>query len=675
MRLSIIEPTAKPAATDTDRPARTRRVRLSLGLLGIMVFPISSVLGATPADSHAAAALVERSVLEVRSDEEASRRDADSALALLQQQPDPDLEIRARLVLCDYQSERDPVAAQKQIDASLALLPGAKRQGLRAGVLDCEGEVAETAGNNTAARAAYEQAVTVATQSGDDEMLAGSLFLRGWLLGLQGEYAAGLADLRNASVLFEKLHKPLHVLTTLNGIATLYNRMGDYEQAKHIYTRALKDQREAKMYREEAVTLHNLGRAHENTGEWDAARQAFTECLEICRRIGYRRGEAYALRGLAAVANATGDPRGALETLKQATELQRQTPDARLGAQILRARGVALHQLDRLGESATALEEAATILRQGDDLGELNATDSELAAVYAAMGNWRGAFERQTDAKNISDQLFKNQVDQRFASLKIEFDTAAKERENAVLMRENEASERALRQAQSVRRLQATVIVLTVLLAGLLATLAIYQHGSSLRMRQLAMTDELTGVPNRRAVLARLEPLLAKADEPPCSILIIDIDHFKTINDHHGHVAGDQVLKLVAARVASAVSEPGFFGRLGGEEFLIVLPGTPMEAARGIAEGFRERIMSLDTARWFTDRRRITASIGVTPSEPGADTISSMLQRADAALYVAKRSGRNCVRTEPPSPPQPNAAPEGTDWNPDVAAPARAQVS
>jgi diguanylate cyclase (GGDEF)-like protein len=597
--------------------------------------------------AHPAQTLVDRAVVEVRTDPEASKRDAEGALAVLQRRPDADLEIRARILLCDYQSERDPTAAQRQIDAMTALLPKAKRPGLRAGMLNCQGEVAETAGRNAEARTAYENAVTVATNANDDEMLALALVERGWLLGLQGEYASGLGDLRRAEALFDKLKMPTHALTTRDGIATLYNRMGDYEQAKHLYTVALKDQRLSNMYREEAVTLHNLGRTHENLGEWNSAKEAFTESLAICRRLSYPRCEAYALRGQAAVANASGDPRGALDTLDKATALQAQTPDARLRALVLLARGVALHQLQRLPESTAALEEAAGIFRQGESLVDLTLTDGELASVYAAMGNWRAAFERQTDAKTISDKLLKNQIDQRFASLKIEFDTAAKEKENEALMRENTANQRAIEQGLSARRLQAAVIVLVVLLLGVLAILAIYQHGSSLRMRTLALTDELTGVPNRRAVLARLDPVLSNASDPPCSILIIDIDHFKSINDHHGHVAGDQVLKVVADSVRFGVAEPAFFGRLGGEEFLIVLPGVVLEPAMEMAETFREGIMSLDTGRWFADRRSITASIGVATSSPGGDTVSSILQRADAALYAAKRGGRNCVKCEP----------------------------
>ena len=668
----------RPGAPLFKYRAMTQTIRFLAALL-VVSWSVAGAL--TPAAVAAAApnparALIDRAVIEVRTDPEASKHDSEAALVLLQRQPDPDLEIRARLLLCDYQSERDPAAARVQITAASALLGKATRKGLRAGLLNCEGEIAETAGKNSLARTSYENAVTVAMETGDEEMLALSLFARGWLLGLQGEYASGLADLRHADVLFEKLNMPIHALTTLNGIATLYNRMGDYEQAKHIYTLALKDQRAQNMYREESVTLHNLGRTHEYLGEWDSAREAFNQSLETARRIGYARGEAYALRGLAAVSNASGDPRGALETLKKASTLQSQTPDERLRAQILLARGVAFHQLERLGESAAALEEAATVFRGADALVELNGTDTELAAVYAAMGNWRAAFERQTDAKTISEKLAKNQIDQRFATLKIEFDTAAKDKENRALLRDNQAGEQALLQAQSVRRLQATVIALTVVLAGLLATLAIYQHGSTLRMRKLAMTDELTGVPNRRAVLARLDPFLMSDDAPPCSILIIDIDHFKNINDHHGHLVGDQVLKVVADRVRGAVTEPAFFGRLGGEEFLIVLPGTSLESALATADDFRVRIMSLDTGLWFADQRRITASVGVATSSPGGDTPSTMLQRADSALYVAKRSGRNCVRSEPDlTPPQAAPVAPAADWGRDASLPPRIKVT
>jgi diguanylate cyclase (GGDEF)-like protein len=609
-----------------------------------LVVVASGVFAAKP---HPAQVLIDRAAVAVRTDPEASRRDAEAALALLVRQPDPDLEIRAHLLLCDHLSERDRAAAEQQLELARALLPRAKRHGLEAGVLDCQGTILETAGDNAHARDLYEQAVQIATQMSDDEMLGGALFARGYLLGLQGQYAAGLADLKRAQATYEQLNLPHHALTALNGIAILYNRMGDYQQARDMYARALKAQRQARMRREEGVTLHNLGRAHENLQEWDEALKAFDESYAISRDLQYPRGEAYALRGLAAVANAKGEPQRALATLERAAALQRQTPDARLNAQIQLARGIALHKLKQLPASAQALADALQVFQQADSLNELRATHAELAAVQGEMGNWREGYGYLAQSQQTAERLWRNQIDQRFATLKVEFDTAAKEKENVLLLRENEANQNALAQERRARTLQTAVIALTVALAALLAALTVHQWRTTRRMRVLAMTDELTGVPNRRSVLARLEPLLQRPNAAQCAMLIIDIDHFKAINDQHGHPEGDEALRLVASTLRAQVREPAFIGRLGGEEFVVVLPGAGVEAARELAERFRQQVSTLDTHRWLAERR-ITVSIGLTLSKATGDTPSSMLQRADAALYEAKRAGRNCVKASVP---------------------------
>ncbi|MFO7276741.1 MAG: diguanylate cyclase [Pseudomonadota bacterium] len=662
---------ARRLSSNTDpSSSRLRRRAGSAAFAAVLLlsvsFPVQAAEGDAPGE-HPAKALVEQSAAAVRTNPEDSRRSAEAALALLRRMPDPDLEIRARLLLCEYLAERDLAAAAAQADAAAALLSQARRPGLRAGVLVCRGELRENEGDSVGARRLYDEAVRIATETQDEEMLASALFSRAYVVGIRGEYAAGLSDLRQAQALFEKIGMPHHALTTLNGIATLYNRMGEYGQARDIYRRALEQQRAAGMLREQVVTAHNLGRAHENLKEWDQAREAFGITLALSRELGYARGEAYALRGLAAVANATGDPEGALQALERAAELQSHTPDMRLKAQILLARGIALHQLARLRESAAALEEAVQIFRTAESLHELAASIAALAAVQADLGYWRAAFQSLAEAKEVSERLLRNQIDQRFATLKIEFDTAAKEQENALLMRENEANARALAQSSRLRSLQATVIALTAVVALLLAWVALHQRNSNLRMRELAMTDELTGVPNRRAVLGRLEPMLQRREGEPLSILIIDIDHFKRINDHHGHPAGDEVLRVVAAQLREAVSEPAFFGRLGGEEFLVVLPGTRLVEARRTAEEFRQRISAIDTSRWFANGRKITASIGVTASSERGDTLSTLLRRADEALYCAKRSGRDCVRVEPPERSAPAAEEPTAQVNIDLA--------
>jgi diguanylate cyclase (GGDEF)-like protein len=614
-----------------------------LALLAAALLPGAVPPSAQASEKTSVAALIDQAAVSARVDPEISKRQAESALDLLRREPNPDLEIRAHLLLCDYYSERDRAAAEEQIAAASALLPQATRQGLRAGVLNCQGETLQTVGENSQARVLYDQAAAIATQAGDDQMLAEVLFSSGYLRGLRGEYAAGLSELRRAQTLFERQQMPQHALAALDSIAIIYNRMGDYTEAAHLYERALEAQHKAGMKRDEIVTQHNLGRAYENLQEWDAARSAFAASLELSKQLDYVRGEAYALRGLATVANAQGNPNAAMTLLDRATQLQQRTPDVRLLAQIELARGIALHQLKRLKDSAAALEQALLVFRQADSLGELTPTYDELAAVEADLGNWRDAFDYRTLAETTATRLLRNQLDQRFASLKVEFDTAAKEQENALLTRENAANEKALAQQLKASSLRTAVVVLTVMLLAMLVWLAVHQRRSAQRLGALAMTDELTGVPNRRAVLALLAQLLRRS-AAPTSILIMDIDHFKSINDRHGHLIGDETLRSMTAHLRDAVSEPAMFGRLGGEEFAVVLPATGLEQAITIAERLRERVMRIDLSRWLGERR-LTVSIGVATSVPTVDSISVMLHRADAALYAAKDAGRNCVRT------------------------------
>jgi diguanylate cyclase (GGDEF)-like protein len=596
------------------------------------------------ADNNSALALVEHGTVAMRADPDASKRDAEQALALIRLHPDTDLEIRARLLLCDYYSERDGSAAQLQIDAATTLLAQAQRKGLRAGVLTCQGETLETAGNYARADAQFDEAVAVATAANDEQMLAEALFSRGYLRALRGEYAAGMSDVRRSQQLYERINMPQYALTVLNTIATIYNRMGEHEQAAQIYERARSQQHDAGLRRDEAVTLYNLGRARLRLGEWDAARAGYSGCLALSKELKYTRGEAYSLLGLASVDNATGDPNGALSKLDRGIELQRQSPDARLDAQIQLARGTALRQLQRGAEALSALKQSEAVFKQADSLEELGTTYDELATVYAQTGDWRSAYAYRADAQMTSEKLLHNQLDQRFATLKVEFDTAAKEKENTLLLSQNALDQKALAQDRRANTLQTVVILLSLMLLGLLTTMVLRQRRGTRRMHALAMTDELTGVPNRRALLTHLDALLQRQDEPPCAILIIDIDHFKSINDRYGHPAGDETLRVFTAKLRSAVTEPAFLGRLGGEEFVVILPHTSLADACRVADQICAQTPAMDLAPSL-DGRRITVSIGVTASiRP--DSVRAVLRRADAALYAAKHAGRNCVRTD-----------------------------
>ena len=619
-----------------------KEAHLIAGLLGLL--PLLAASAATPAESgataHPAAALVHDAIHAGRSSPDDALRLANDALALLAAQPDADLEIRARLTLCDYYSERDLDRARDMLARATAQLPLAHRGGLHAGVQSCAGDIHEASGDNARALSAYERAVSAAEAAGDDEMLANALFQRGWLRGVQGDYALGLIDLRRSVTLYEKGDFPEHSRTAVNGIATIYNRMGDYAQAQHYFEQAAKAQLAAGLHREAVVSLYNLGRTRENLRQSDRAQRAYLQAMELSRKIGYERGEAYAQRGLASVHNARGEWQQALERLAAAEQLAAGTPDARLQAQIALVRGIALRGKKKPAESIASLNTALATFKKSEALADLAATHAALAVARADLKDWRAAYEHQRLLKEVTDRLHERQLDQRFMTLKVEFDTVAREKENALLLREKAATEAALEEQTHAGRLKIVVITLAALLAVMLGLLAWRHRRTSRTMQTLAMTDELTGLPNRRAVLAQLAVALAGGKD--CAVLILDIDHFKSINDQHGHLVGDEVLCTVAGVVADVLRAPMVGGRLGGEEFLLLLPQMELEAAVQVAEQARAAVAGIDTSRWFSGRP-LSISAGVAMAHPGPGGVADALRRADEALYAAKAAGRNRV--------------------------------
>src|ERR1700722_20516345 len=137
-----------------------------------MLLATAACASAWAAGEKSASALIEHGTAAMRANPDESRQDAERALDLIRRHPDADLEIRARLLLCDYYSERDADAARQQIDAANDLLPRARRQALRAGVLTCQGETLESAGDNAHAMTNFDAAVTVGTPANEGKMMA-----------------------------------------------------------------------------------------------------------------------------------------------------------------------------------------------------------------------------------------------------------------------------------------------------------------------------------------------------------------------------------------------------------------------------------------------------------------------------------------------------------------------
>ena len=179
---------------------------------------------------------------------------------------------------------------------------------------------------------------------------------------------------------------------------------------------------------------------------------------------------------------------------------------------------------------------------------------------------------------------------------------------------------------------------------------ALIKERSEAASMKAARIDPLTGVGNRAAFLDGAVRLLERCrhDGAPISVMMFDLDRFKTINDRHGHAAGDAVLRQFCSAVAAALRPGDVFGRIGGEEFAIVLPGSSIEAA--VVRADRIRVAFSESCRKVRDRQvDATVSVGVSGSVDAKEPLDVLLEYADRALYGAKTEGRNRVkRAEPP---------------------------
>jgi diguanylate cyclase (GGDEF)-like protein len=230
------------------------------------------------------------------------------------------------------------------------------------------------------------------------------------------------------------------------------------------------------------------------------------------------------------------------------------------------------------------------------------------------------------------------------AALSARFEADQQLERNAQLNRELMASEDRQREQRrwSIIALGTGAIVITLLTLQIISN---RRHRRQLAV--LANHDGLTGLPNRRHTyelgVAAMEK--AAATQMPLTVAVIDLDHFKSINDRCGHAAGDKVLQQFAQACRQAMRGYDIFGRWGGEEFLLVMPGAPLDISMIALERLRSLAAAIELPPSGAGLR-VALSAGLASFEANISTLDELIARADAALYKAKREGRDLVRVD-----------------------------
>jgi diguanylate cyclase (GGDEF)-like protein len=276
-----------------------------------------------------------------------------------------------------------------------------------------------------------------------------------------------------------------------------------------------------------------------------------------------------------------------------------------------------------------------------------------IAAGYAAQGQHAQAYAELLRATQSVDQGQQSLRDAQVLRLQARYEIARREAEVADLRHRAEAARLALaaRDAQQRALWAALAVLAGVFALALWAVLRVLRRRRQLA--ELAMRDELTGMPNRRAVLAfgHEHFRLCRRLGLPLSIALVDLDHFKAVNDRHGHAVGDRVLIAFAALARSVLRGQDRLGRYGGDEWLLVMPGAGPAQIEQAFERLRGALAA-QAIDGLPQPHGLTLSMGAAGLGEAVDSLDALIEEADRQLYRAKADGRDALR-QPPLAPEP----------------------
>ena len=320
----------------------------------------------------------------------------------------------------------------------------------------------------------------------------------------------------------------------------------------------------------------------------------------------------------------------------------------------------------RLGDAALELERSVAVLTDSSLKGHLGEALLQLQQVQEQRGDLAGALRVANRRLALNQELFNAQASRRTARLEHEHKEELSQRQIEVLEQRNRIGALELERG----RYAVWLAVLLIVFLGTTVAFAVSRNRSLVGLNRLlgeraqevaaanarlerkseelyeaSIRDPLTGLFNRRHAIDRLKAAIDGAGGRDLSVLLIDFDHFKRINDTLGHQAGDEVLRRGARLIDEVLGSEGMLARYGGEELLVLLP----DAARAAAKHSAERLRRLVEQRMGGDATPVTVSIGAASlnDQPAAD-LEELVRRADGALYAAKAAGRNRVRAAGP---------------------------
>jgi len=484
----------------------------------------------------------------------------------------------------------------------------------------------ERAGQLPAAIAALEEAIVLARAAREGAASDGDADGGRWgcrayhRLGVcfdtLGDLTEALQALQRGLVLAERDGDEHTLLSICNSLGVVYGRSGDHAASLERFEEAIATAQRLGDLGRKGSALSNASIALRLLGRVDEALAAAERAVEVAERHGDPSVRAAAASNLAIAQAAAGDVAGARASFERGAELQRAFAQPAMEGEHLRAQAEFLMNQGELAEALELLQQSLAIAEAADLDWLQSRAHEQLHQLHKRRGEPALALEHFERYHALTVEALRGEA---VRELEVQ-----KSRAEIAYTRLERDSLRA-RYEQLLREHDALA-------------------GRAERLERDALVDELTGLANRRAFDSRWAEAMALAHTGgvPCALLLIDLDHFKRVNDALGHAAGDAVLRNFGALLRELVREVDLAARLGGEEFAVLLAGSDREHALAVAERLRS---STADPGWYPHAGEVlvTVSIGVVASSEGSEDPVQLIEIADERLYRAKAAGRNRV--------------------------------
>ena len=515
----------------------------------------------------------------------------------------------------------------------------------------------ESIGETSLAAKDYESGLELATSLHDNVLIATGLVNLGAIYYLTDRYEKSLRVLNDAYNIAKQTDDEELKGSVNSELGILYAYLERNKQAMVYYQQSYQHYKNAKKTILSLNALVNIGMNHLFEKEYEQAILAYKTIIDESGGFSLNQIMFSTYSGLswANLKKENPNPEASYQYLVLSKQYMEKIEQHEIELQYYVDEAFVLFELERYEEAIDSIARVENILSAQMPLGHLKMLTrisilNLKSKTYNKLGQFQQAYELQGQRLSLTRVLRDKKYTQSVAEVRLTLEAKEADLQKNILKNKQTLQEISLLEAEKKQEQQNLYLLYIAVVALVFAWLLVKLVQGQQRLRIASSTDSLTGIANRRELMRKGRKLLhkAKMKKTDFSVVMIDIDRFKKVNDKFGHNTGDQVLKKIVELGDVFIRKTDVFGRFGGEEFIVFLPNTSTYQAKMIAERFR---VSVEEYSWQTNQPSegtltISISIGVANSADFSSEdcdLATIINKADSLLYQAKEQGRNKV--------------------------------